>query len=202
MDNAALASKIKRTMLVQFSFLKGIVAATAVVVLGLGVVQAQEADLRDEAEILERLRDAEPADAHRLEAQLKALWSQSGSASMDLLLRRGQDAIESGDIEAAIDHLTALTDHAPDFAEGWYARATAYYMLDLFGPSVSDLERALALNPNHFEALMGLGVILEEVGRVDLAVQAFEQAASIHPHHDAVIKALERLGPQAGGQSL
>ena len=40
-------------------------------------------------------------------------WSRSGSPTMDLLLRRGRDALEAGNTELAIEHLTALTDHAP-----------------------------------------------------------------------------------------
>jgi len=36
---------------------------------------------------------------------------------MDLLLQRGQEAMDNEDYEAAIEHFTALTDHAPDFAE-------------------------------------------------------------------------------------
>ena len=38
---------------------------------------------------------------------------------MDLLLERGRKAMSEGDTNTAIEHLTALTDHAPNFAEGW-----------------------------------------------------------------------------------
>ena len=58
---------------------------------------------------------------------------------------------------AAIEHLTALTDHAPDFAEGWHARATAYFRAVLLGPAMDDLQRALVLNPDNFDAVFGLG---------------------------------------------
>ena len=181
--------------------LKGVVAATWLAVFPTHA-GAQEADLRDEAQLLERLKEAEPGDADWIEAQLRAVWAQSGSAAMDLLLKRGQDALEVEDFDAAIGHLTALTDHAPEFAEGWVARATAYYLSDLFGPAVADLERALALNPHHYEAIIGLAIILEQVGYPKLAFDAYEQAASIHPHHEAVTNGLERLGPRVGGQDL
>jgi tetratricopeptide (TPR) repeat protein len=52
--------------------------------------------------------------------------------------------------EAAYDHLTALTDHAPDFAEGWNARATLLFQMGAYGPSIADIQRVLALEPRHF----------------------------------------------------
>lgn len=66
---------------------------------------------------------------------------------MDLLLRRGQEALEAGDTTLAIERLDALTDHAPDFAEGWNARATAWYMKGEFALSLADIEQTLTLNP-------------------------------------------------------
>ena len=37
---------------------------------------------------------------------------------MDLLLGRGNEALEAEDYPTAIEHFSALIDHAPDFAEG------------------------------------------------------------------------------------
>lgn len=160
------------------------------------------ADLTDESDLLAALSQAEPIDAVRLDGQLQTLWEKSGSASMDLLLKRGQDALEVGDIGAAIEHLTALTDHAPDFAEGWHARASAYFMADLMGPAVADLERALALNPNNYNAMIGLGTVLEIFGDPKRAYQAYQRAQAIHPHHEEVVHALERLKPEIEGEAL
>lgn len=163
---------------------------------------AQQADLTDADEILRQLSQAERSAAPALERQLDALWGRSGSPAMDLLLRRGREAMEAGDTEAAIEHLTALTDHAPGFAEGWHSRASAYFEADLFGPALADLERALALNPNHYEAIFGLGAILETFGDAKRAYQAYLRVQSIHPHHEQVGKALERLRPQIEGKAL
>ena len=83
------------------------------------------------------------------------------SAAIDLLLRRGQDALEAGDAPAAIEHLTAAIDHAPDFAEAYAARAGAYYLTNRAGPAIDDLRQALVLNPHHWEALSGFAIVLE-----------------------------------------
>jgi tetratricopeptide (TPR) repeat protein len=160
------------------------------------------ADLTDDSALLAQLAIADADEARRLDRQLQALWAKSGSAAMDLLLERARDAIEAGDTATAIDHLTALTDHAPDFAEGWHARASAYFQADLFGPAVADLERALALNPNNYNAIFGLGSILETFGDRKRAYEAYQRVRALHPHHEAVGEALERLQPQIEGQSL
>ena len=153
-------------------------------------------------EMLEQLPDAEPKEARRLAREIEHEWSKTGSAAMDLLLKRGRESLEGGDSRHAIEHLTALTDHAPNFAEGWHLRAIAFANVDLFGPALDDLARALALNPHNFNAMYSLGSILAEVGHQDLAKEALERAAAIHPHSEDVTKALERVTGKIGGADL
>jgi len=135
-------------------------------------------------------------------ADIEREWSKSGSPAFDLLLKRGQEAMQSGDIKAAIGHLTALTDLDPDFAEGWNARATAFYLAGLYGPSLSDIRHVLALNPRHFGALAGLGMILQDTGHRDKAIKAFRASLAIHPHQDSIRHALEELEKKASGTEL
>ena len=167
-----------------------------------GPVSAQEADSTDEAALLQALGTADAVEAQRLDRQLQALWGKSGSAAMDLLLKRGRDAMEIDETGVAIEHLTALTDHAPEFAEGWHARASAYFDADLLGPAMDDLERALYLNPNNYNAMFGLGAILETFGDKQRAYQAYRRALAIHPHHEELTKAAERLKAEVEGQAL
>ncbi|MEM9229940.1 MAG: tetratricopeptide repeat protein [Pseudomonadota bacterium] len=136
------------------------------------------------------------------ETRLINLWSRSGSDTADLLLQRGQDALENEDYGLAVEHLTALTDHAPDFAEGWHARATAFYSMEEFGLALADLERALALNPQHFGALTGLGIVLEELGYLETALDAMRMAEAINPHRQSIRQSIERLRDQLGRASL
>lgn len=149
-----------------------------------------------------QLQEADPADARRISGEIELELSKSGSASADLLLKRGSDALEAGDVEAAIEHLTALTDHAPDFAEGWHMRAMAYAEAELFGPAVADLERALSIEPRHYHAIASLGGILAQVDRPDMAKRAFEEVLAIYPGYQDVIEALEHVERQIGGSTL
>lgn len=152
--------------------------------------------------MLDALRSAEPAEATRLSREIERLWSQSGSTSLDMLLRRGRDALENEELDVAIEHLTAVTDHAPDFAEGWHARATAFYMKGLYGPALDDLQTALILNPENYNALFGLGIMFQEFGELYRAEQAFSRVIDLNPHHENASNALERLKSDGIGREL
>lgn len=182
--------------------LKGTVAALFVLVTISSTCLAQQADSRDEGELLQQLAQSTPDQAIALDRQLQALWAQSGSASADLLLERGREALDDGDVSAALEHLTALTDHAPDFAEGWHLRASAFFGIERFGMAAADLEHALTLNPNNYEAIYGLGLIFEIIGQPDKAYEAYSRALAIHPHHEEVTNAVNRLKPQIDGAAL
>ncbi|MFV0302342.1 MAG: hypothetical protein ACK5IP_15980 [Paracoccus sp. (in: a-proteobacteria)] len=127
------------------------------------------------------------------ESDILREWSKSGSAAMDLLLKRGEEALDQGDAVTAIGHLTALTDHAPDFATGFQARATAYMLDGEYGPAAADLARALELEPRQFAALTQLGAMLEEMGDDTRAMAAYRASLTIHPHQQEAIDGLARL---------
>ena len=148
------------------------------------------------------LKEADKADAGTLESDIWRLWSRSGSPAMDLLLERSEKAIAQGDYEAALDHLTALTDHAPDFAEGWNQRAIVWFHLGRFGQSVDDIRRTLALNPRHFAAMVGFAAILEAMERPEQALEVYRAALAIHPHLEGVDEAVKRLEAVVAGQDI
>jgi tetratricopeptide (TPR) repeat protein len=161
--------------------------------------------LADEARLDELYQELLEADAEsyaRIEASIFSEWSKSGSPAMDLLLKRGQDALDAGDPEAALEHFTALIDHAPDFAEAYDGRATAYYLLDQIGPALDDIRQALVLNPHHFGAMRGLGIILEEIGRPAQALEVYRNVLAINPMAPDVKDAIERLERTENGMTL
>lgn len=182
------------------TYLNRIVAAGAAVLtlsLPLGAEPARIDSL------FEQLAQAEePAQARRIAAEIEMAWSQSGSPAMDLLLRRGEDALEAGELEMAIEHLSAAIDHAPDFAEAWHLRSVAFFKQERYGLALHDIERALAIEPRHFNAIYGLGVLLGELDEPALAREALLRAHSIHPHHEEIGTTLERVSRELGGASL
>ena len=143
-----------------------------------------------------------PQEAAAISRKLEAGWRKSGSAAMDLLLQRGADALEEGDYALAIDHLTALTDHAPGFAEGWHLRAQAYYRRSLYGPALADLERTLALNPDQYNAIFGFATMVQEFGDSARAAALYRMVLDLNPHHENAQKALDALRREGIGRRL
>ena len=69
-------------------------------------------------------------------------------------------------------------------------------------PALSDLEHALSLDPQNFEALTGLGVILEKLEAPELALRAYDEVLAIHPHLEHVINARSRVAEKVSGLPL
>ncbi|EBA02377.1 hypothetical protein RB2150_16427 [Rhodobacterales bacterium HTCC2150] len=152
--------------------------------------------------LLDLLKTPNLENWEEVEDEIIVEWSKSGSPSIDLLLRRGKNALDEGEVEAALQHFTALTDHAPDFAEGWQLRATAFYLAELFAPAMADLERAVTLNPNHFGAYHGIGIISELLEFNEQALNAYEAAIAIHPNSTDIKEGLKRVQALLNGITL
>lgn len=174
----------------------------AALLLSWGISVPALADQARIDDLLGQLKEAEPGMAERIATEIQTEWSKSGSAAMDLLLRRGQDALEAGDPGLAAEHLTAAIDHAPEFAEAYSARANAYYRLGLVGPAIEDLRVALILNPQNFNALRGFGVLLEEMGRTEDALAILRQVHDIYPSEPGTAEAIDRLERMLEGRAL
>lgn len=153
-------------------------------------------------ELYDRLRTADEVDAARIEREIEMLRARSGSPAMDMLLTRGRKALEAEEYSAAIEHFTALTDHAPEFAEGWYGRAQALAFSGRVGPAVEDLKRALALDPRHYDALFGLGTLFEQVEQPNEAYDAYQLVLGLHPHHQQARERVKHLERSVNGTQL
>lgn len=153
-------------------------------------------------ELFQQLREADVEDFFDIEWEIVEIWFDSGSAAMNLLLERGQAAMSEEDYPKAIEHFSALIDHAPDFAEGWNARASAYYLTDEYALAMSDIRRTLILNPRHFGALNGLGLIFEEIDNPEAAYKAYTMARELHPFLENVNEGLIALKPLVDGAEL
>lgn len=156
----------------------------------------------DLAALLGQLRQAGPTDfGHRCARYSHALGAKRlGHDRFVAETRQGRAG--AGETDAAIEHLTAALDHAPDFAESYHARAQAYATAGLVGPALADLEQALHLNPAHFDALYGLAVLLEEVGRPKLAYETYVLVLKIYPHYEEAQAARARLHDRVMGRKL
>jgi tetratricopeptide (TPR) repeat protein len=172
-----------------------IAALLALTAAGAGADQT-DAGLDELFQVLKTTAD--PRDAMAAEQAIWRIWLESGREDIDDLMDEGILAITDGRIDDAITIFTRIVERAPGFAEGWNKRATAYYLNEDYVASVEDIRRTLALEPRHFGAISGMGLIFLARGDDAGALNAFEAVLAIHPHDSgarAQVEALrERLG--------
>src|SRR5260221_13578874 len=94
-----------------------------------------------------------------IEAQIWAEWLRSGDPDTDQVMGEVLTAMDSLDLKTALKYLDAIVQSQPDYAEAWNKRATVYFYLDDYPDSLADIDEVLALEPRHFGALSGLGMI-------------------------------------------
>ena len=161
------------------------IVAVMVLVVGFALASAAEArqdDPRLDA-LFERLLAATEFDeTRRIEASIWGIWIESGDETLDALMVRGTLAMNIRAYDAALESFDAIVENAPDFAEGWNKRATLFYLMDRYAESVRDVERTLELEPRHFGALSGMGLISIELGDEASALEWFERALEVNPH--------------------
>jgi tetratricopeptide (TPR) repeat protein len=143
---------------------------------------ADQTDPRLEPLFIELRGVADAAAAAPIEAQIWQIWIEAGDAETDALMKSGMSAMARGDHEAALASFDALIDRSPRFAEAWNKRATIHFVLGQFERSVADIQQTLLLEPRHFGALAGLGLIYDALEQPAAALRSFEAALQINPH--------------------
>ena len=144
--------------------------------------------------LLHQVHNADQAKL--IEAAIWKAWSRSGSPSTDLLLVQAQAAMKARAYPTAIAILDTIIEIRPDFAEAWNKRATLYFLMRQFDNSLADIDRVLELEPRHFGALAGRGMILQELGKKREALEAYRRALSIYPEMPGPKKAVKKLAPE------
>ena len=151
---------------------------------------------------LDSLRTADEAHAADIAQEVLALWTDADSATIDLLMERGEAAMAAGDAELAarmFDHVNRL---APDFAEGWLRSAQIAHARQDWEFSLQALNRTLALEPRRFDAYFLLGRTLEQADRAEPALEAYEQALEIYPEYELAAQSAARIRARLRGRTL
>ena len=148
------------------------------------------------------LADAPPERAEAVEGRIWEIWADAPSDTADLILSRAEHAFQIGELEVAGQLLDQLVAFAPNFAHGWRARAGLRQRIDDFEGALSDLNRALTLDPRHYDALEMLGYMMLELDNKAAALAAFDEALAINPHLEEVASEAERLRVEVDGRGI
>jgi tetratricopeptide (TPR) repeat protein len=153
--------------------------------------------------LFERLKATLPDDeARAVERQIWDIWTTHRDPEIQDLMRGGIVALAENDASTALDAFSEVIRRDKDFAEGWNKRATVEYVTGTYTASIADVERTLALEPRHFGALSGLGLIYLAMDRKREALKAFRQALAVDPNLSGLKERVEALEKELEGQPI
>jgi tetratricopeptide (TPR) repeat protein len=182
--------------------MKRIVLALALLLGSLSFARAAQDDERLD-QLFDKLYAAEdPVEAKALEQTIVAVWLESGSATVDLLMTGGLQAMQAEEFGKALSLFDVVVEFAPNYAEGWNKRATLHFLMGNVKASIADIEKTLALEPRHFGALAGLASIRENEKDWEGAYKAMQRAVAANPHIPGGKEKLRQLSRRAKGDPI
>lgn len=110
-----------------------------------------------------------PNELVLIESKIWILWTEISDQAAGSLLQSGIDAIRSSDLRGALNAFDQVAAIAPDFAEGWNKRARAHYILGNYQQSLNVIAVTLKLEPRHFGALSGRGLVYLDLSDLERA---------------------------------
>ena len=182
------------------SFLAGLGAVVLLATAPVRAVHADQNDFRLEALFVQLKNTKDSRDARRITHLIWDIWSEVGHREAQRYFLRGVVLMSQASYAAAIANFDESIARAPEFSEAWNKRATAYFLVGDFDASVADIKRTLRLEPRHFGALAGLGMIYREIGDDKAALRAYDKALHYNPHLSGAKAAVKTLREKLKGE--
>ncbi len=157
------------------------------------VANADQNDPRLE-DLFKRLQATnDPVEAAPIETLIWEIWTEHENAGFNNQMLNGIGQMSLGDLPGALATFDRLVQEAPDFAEAWNKRATIHYLLGNYAESEADIVKTLQLEPFHFGALSGRGMVLISQGKYEEARNAFSRALEVNPSMTATKNNIDEI---------
>lgn len=155
------------------------------------------------SDLFTKLESADSVEnAFSIEKRIWEIWTSHEDAKIDALMAAGLQRMVPGQYANSLAIFNKVITEAPDFAEGWNKRATLLYLMGDLTGSVRDIESTLALEPRHFGALAGLGLIYRAIEKPKSALKAFEKVLEISPQSLGARIHVKQLRAEMRGEKL
>ncbi len=118
----------------------------------------------------------------QLTHEIWVIWREIDDETAHVLMREGIRDMAEQRYESALTSFDKVIELTPDYAEGWNKRATLYYLMGENSKSAADVKQTLNLEPRHFGALAGLGLLYMQIDNYNAALEAFGDALGVNPH--------------------
>ena len=183
--------------------LGGFVATALFVGLATGHARADQQDPDLDGLFSELPRVTSDAAAKDLVSEIWQRWTAfEDDPRATNLMALGIRQMNLGQLRNAERIFTEIISNHPKHAEAWNKRATVRFMRGDDRGSRSDIARVIDLEPRHFGALSGLGMINMRSGDLPAALQAFEAAVRVNPHMDQAEAMIRELRATLRGRAL
>ena len=141
--------------------------------------------------------------AKTIEDRIWAQWLASGSDTVNLLMNRAKTAVEGKRPRSRHPaarrrrsrsgrNMSKPGTGAPPCSSSRRTTASA----------LVDLRKVLALEPRHFGALAGLGMILQDIGDEKHALDAYRRAVEVHPRLKGMDDKIKSLTEKVDGRDI
>ena len=117
------------------------------------------------------------------------IWYEVKDPKVIEYFEKGIQAMRIRNYPLAIRFFNNLIEEDPNFAEAWNKRATVYFMMGDFDKSMKDIIKTLELEPRHFGALDGMGLIFIHQEQYEQAIEVYDKMLEIFPFS---IKTMEK----------
>ena len=121
------------------------------------------------------------------------IWYEVDDQKVIEYFEKGIQAMNLRNYPLAIRFFNNLIEEDPNFAEGWNKRATVHFMMGNFDQSMQDIIKTLELEPRHFGALDGMGLIFIHQGQFQQAIDVYDKMLEIFPFSVKTMDKKERI---------
>ncbi len=144
----------------------------------------------------------DPDEAKGYADAIERIWSQSRSDTANLIMQRVGVAMQAKNYAVALSLLDRLVALEPDWAEAWNRRATVRFLTENADGAMADIDKTIKLEPRHFGALIGMGVILQRSGFDKRALEVYTKALEIYPAQPGLKETVDKLGIDVNGRDI
>ena len=150
-----------------------------------------------------KLRNAKSlAEAQTVEQIIWSKWKKYKDPSLSEKLELGIRQMHNKNLKKALVTFTKIIEEAPDFSEALNKRATTYFLLQEYQASLLDIKATLALEPRHFGAISGMGLIFMKSGEYRRSLLIFRKVLEIYPLSISAKVNIELIGRKLNLKSL
>ena len=144
--------------------------------------------------LFKKLNETENQDEIRdLISDIWNIWYEVDDPKVIEYFEKGIQAMNLRNYPLAIRFFNNLIEEDPNFAEGWNKRATVHFMMGNFDQSMQDIIKTLELEPRHFGALDGMGLIFIHQGQFKQAIDVYDKMLEIFPFSIKTMDKKERI---------